>query len=775
MSHHARETSGMTSRLLLTYTQRQGGRDAVEAVLRHAGCEGREAELLDERTWFEFPLKLRLYEAVVAVLDDPLAVKRAGEQILDLSVGEGLKVALRALGSPRMVYQHVVRANAKFSAVQAMQLHDLGREHATISFHTDPGYDAHRLDCDYTVGLLSVVPALFGLERARVEHPICAARGHDRCVYEVKWDLAAVSRRSLVLTGAGSAAAVTASALAAPALLPVALGGAAVGAGVLLKRFITTRAAAWRRLEADVREKDEVARRLTASLQDLVSELDLEEVLSKTVDNAYAAVGSKEFVLLVADDEGALRCRATTDVPADQVALIEAWAASAPDDRVEPLLVEDVTLVPALADLERHPRAAFGSLCLTPMRFRGEVLGHLVALAPQARTFLPRELDLVESYALQAAVALTNARLFAAQRELATRDPLTELLNHREFHETLDRELERGRRHGGEFAVALFDLDGFKLVNDSGGHAEGDRILRGVADVLSDACRASDTAFRVGGDEFALVLPATGAAEARAVVDRVSARIARVDARVGTSVGLAAWPADGGSKDVLLAAADATLYAMKRADRRTASRAAAAAADRVTASELHRDRLALAGRLSARLAAVLDAEDVASTAVAALHESFDFRIAYVLRVEDDRLRCIAVGGSLPGEEDVPLWSQRGDQGVSGRVRRTGTTALVHDTELDPDYLPPGHVKPGTDVVLRSQVAVPLRVDGRVWGVLSIQDAARAAFTSDDVLLVETVAAQVAAALQRTALLTRLDPADLARLQADAAGPDPSRL
>lgn len=768
----ARETSGMTSRLLLSYTLAQGGREAVDAVLHQAGLADREAELMDERTWFAYDHKIALYEAIVAVLGDQHATRRAGETILDTTVAEGLKVALRALGSPRMVYHQVVRANGKFSAVHRMELRELASDRATIDFFDTTGRTIHPLDCEYTIGLLSVIPALFGLDPARIRHATCAARGHARCVYEVSWDQPAVTRRGVVATAGLSGAALAGAAVAAPALLPVAAGGAAVGAGVLVRRAVQARAAAWRRLEADVRDKDEVTRRFTASLHDLVSELDLDQVLSKTVDNAYAAVGSKEFVLLVHED-GALRCRATTDVPADQVALVERWAATAAGV-TESLVVENVATVPVLAGLEHHVQAPFGSLCLTPMRYRGHDLGHLVALAVQTESFPPREVALVESYALQAAVAMANARLFAAQRELATRDPLTSLFNHREFQEAVDRELERSRRHGGEFAVALFDLDGFKLVNDSAGHAEGDRLLRGIAEVLSDACRASDVAFRIGGDEFALLLPGTPAAEAAAVAERVHARIVGVDARVGTSVGVASWPADGGSKDVLLAAADASLYAMKRSDRRSAPREAPTTGDRLAASELHRVRLATAGRLSSRLATVLDARDVARTAVEELHESFHFRIAYVLRAEGERLRCIAVGGTLAGEGDVPLWTQRVDEGVSGRVHRTGATALVQDTALDAEYLPPGYVKPNTGIVLRSQVAVPLWVDERVWGVLAIQEVRRGAFSSDDVLLVETVAAQVGAALQRTALLSRLEPSELARLQADAAGSDSFR-
>ena len=758
----------MTSRLLLTYAERRGGREAVEQLLVRAGCAGREAELRDESTWFSFATKVALFEAAAEVLDDPVVTRHAGEQALDLSVADGLKVALRALGSPRLVYQHIVRANGKFTAIHAMELVELGRDHASIAFFDHTGGDVHPLDCEYNKGLLSVVPVLFGMRQARVSHPTCAARGDERCVYQLRWEQAAVTRRAAVGTGALSAAALTATAVAAPALLPAAGAAAVAGAAVLAARWARDLRSRWRMLEDELKDKDEVAQRFTASLQDLVSELEFDDVVEKIVRHARAAVGSKEFALLV-DEDGTLGCRASTGVPDSSIATLVAWVEAQQAGAQETAVVEDVTIVAGLAALADHPVVAVRSVALAPLVYRGVTLGHLAALAPNARTFLPRDVDLVRSYAMQAAVALANARHFATQRALATRDPLTGLFNHREFHETIERELERGRRTGGELGVALFDLDGFKLVNDGAGHAEGDRVLRGVAEALAGSCRAADLAFRIGGDEFAVLLPGTGHAETEAVAERVRAAIGGVDARVSTSVGIATWPADGGSKDVLLAHADAVLYAMKSADRRrvgTTRDATAAAEDRGAAGALHRERLAMASRLGAKLAPILDPEQIVRAAVSELHHSFDYEIAYVLRRDGDHLQAVAIGGTLSRVYDVPMWTQPLDRGIGGRVVRTGRVALVHDTRLDPDHMNAGEVKPeASEVDLRSQLSVPLRVGARVWGSLSIQDTQRSAFTSDDVLLVETVATQVSAALHRSELFAELEPEAFERMRA----------
>jgi diguanylate cyclase (GGDEF)-like protein len=187
----------------------------------------------------------------------------------------------------------------------------------------------------------------------------------------------------------------------------------------------------------------------------------------------------------------------------------------------------------------------------------------LLTLARQPRVFLPRDVDLVEGYAAQAAIALSNARMYRKQELLASHDPLTGLANHREFHEAFARELERCRRSGAELSVVLLDLDDFKDVNDRHGHAYGDSVLERVGVALRRHTRAGDVACRIGGDEFAMLLPEASAEDATAAADRMRAAVAEADARLGASTGCATWPHDGGSKDVLIAEADARLYGAK--------------------------------------------------------------------------------------------------------------------------------------------------------------------------------------------------------------------
>src|SRR3954447_25289516 len=271
-----------------------------------------------------------------------------------------------------------------------------------------------------------------------------------------------------------------------------------------------------------------------------------------------------------------MRCLSSSGVPVGTITALEAWASSSERVRNEATVIDDLSEVPMLAALPEDRALPLRSLCAAPLVYRGRSLGLLVALANGTDGFLPHDVDLMQSYAAQGAIALTNARLYQAQEELATRDPLTGLLNHREFHEAVARELDMCRRGGGAVSVVLLDLDGFKQVNDTAGHAAGDRVLIAAGDALRSCCRDNDLAFRIGGDEFALVLHGTSANGAEPVTKRATAAIAGLDRRVGVSYGIGEWPADGPTKDSVLSSADERLYAMKRTARAKAVERAAA-------------------------------------------------------------------------------------------------------------------------------------------------------------------------------------------------------
>ena len=159
-------------------------------------------------------------------------------------------------------------------------------------------------------------------------------------------------------------------------------------------------------------------------------------------------------------------------------------------------------------------------------------------------------------------------RLLADLSMQACRDPLTGLLNRRGFDETIAAEIERARRSGDSLSVVTADIDHFKRVNDDHGHAAGDEVLQRVAALLGAGRRPSDSAARIGGEEFVLLLPGADGGAAHDLAERLRAevrdRFAGDAQPITVSFGIATFPSDAGGAAELLQAADEALYAAKR-------------------------------------------------------------------------------------------------------------------------------------------------------------------------------------------------------------------
>jgi diguanylate cyclase (GGDEF)-like protein len=143
-------------------------------------------------------------------------------------------------------------------------------------------------------------------------------------------------------------------------------------------------------------------------------------------------------------------------------------------------------------------------------------------------------------------------------------DPLTGCLNRRGFEESFDSELSRSLRSGRPVGLIMLDLDNFKDVNDTRGHGAGDEILRWAVDVMDETVRPMDTIGRVGGDEFAVIVPGAGPDDSAVVAARIRRAL---EPRAPASAGVAVFPADGADREELQRAADAKLYTGKRGAR----------------------------------------------------------------------------------------------------------------------------------------------------------------------------------------------------------------
>lgn len=185
----------------------------------------------------------------------------------------------------------------------------------------------------------------------------------------------------------------------------------------------------------------------------------------------------------------------------------------------------------------------------------------------------PLQVRILNEVAYLAVVGVAIAGLSQLRRtqhqlaELATQDPLTNVLNARAFSRELTQELGRNRRYGRPLALIYLDLDDFKKVNDAHGHATGDAVLRLVADAMRGAVRQADVVGRLGGDEFAVLMPETDGDVGHAAASRLVAGIRTVfrgTPSVTASIGVVAVSGTEAGSDELLRKADQAMYAAKQ-------------------------------------------------------------------------------------------------------------------------------------------------------------------------------------------------------------------
>ncbi len=434
-----------------------------------------------------------------------------------------------------------------------------------------------------------------------------------------------------------------------------------------------------------------------------------------------------------------LRDLASATTRADCVARIEAHLERLFGGLTPQLVLESPTLH---RSADAHVRNGGGPNGWVGLHARDRSLGHL-RLASPLRADEPTH-RLLAAFADHAALALDNARILEDHERRARRDPLTGLLNRGEFHDRLATAVARTTRHPEEvLSLAVFDLDRFKEVNDACGHGAGDRLLRAAGAALTAACRAGDAAFRIGGDEFALLLPQCGAQDAAAIAARAADAVTRLEGSSGAAWGVATIPIDAITREDLVAVADSSMYARK------GHRGQGASLLRRDA----RGRLEVASKLATRLTTLHEPAEIAQAVVDELHSAFGYYLAAIHRLDEDGvLRAVAGAGQLAEEGFQWLaWEQPVDRGVNGRVARSGLRSLVDDTRLDKDYVGAGpSVDPG------SELSLPIHVAGRVWGVLNLEQLATHSFDEYDVMLAEAVVAQTGAALHRCRLVDEVE-------------------
>ena len=214
------------------------------------------------------------------------------------------------------------------------------------------------------------------------------------------------------------------------------------------------------------------------------------------------------------------------------------------------------------------------SMAMIPLVAAGRTIGLIEITSARPKAFGERAIELGTMLAGEAAMALENARLYDEIRHQALHDGLTGLANRVLFRDRVEHAVERCRRNGGQVAILFIDLDDFKTLNDTHGHARGDEVLIAAADQVAATLRPSDTAARLGGDEFAVLIEdvideadALAVAMRLAEALRVPMRLGHSTLRVAASIGVALGGSGGETTEDLLRNADVAMYAAKQSSR----------------------------------------------------------------------------------------------------------------------------------------------------------------------------------------------------------------
>lgn len=322
----------------------------------------------------------------------------------------------------------------------------------------------------------------------------------------------------------------------------------------------------------------------------LTSSLDIGEVMHVILAKVSELLKPRNWSLLLQDSaSGELYFKASVGAGSEMLANlrikrgegIAGWVAQ----HNQPLLVNDVHADPRFADrFDKASSFHTKSILCVPLAFKGRTLGVIELVNGEGDgPFSPEDLRILGTVAEFSAIAIENAQNFHKVEELTVLDDHTGLFNSRHLKRQLEQEVTRATRFGHPVSLIFFDLDRFKLVNDTYGHQAGSRVLFEIGKLLLGTLRSTDVPVRYGGDEFVILLPETSKDQAVEAAKRVGREIAARPfsadrpygpLRLTGSFGVASFPDDATEADELLRKADEAMYRVK-AERRGGVQAAA--------------------------------------------------------------------------------------------------------------------------------------------------------------------------------------------------------
>jgi diguanylate cyclase (GGDEF)-like protein len=505
-------------------------------------------------------------------------------------------------------------------------------------------------------------------------------------------------------------------------------------------------------------------RRLAEIFHDVLSEQSLDALLERIADTLAELIPYEDVHIYEADEAKRelvpvlARSKWATEVMRERFSFgegITGWAV----ERREAVLANKAHLDPRVRFVPGTPVEP-EALIAVPLIARGRLKGTLnIYRVGEDAEFTHEEFLLATRFGDAAALALDNAHIRARLEHQASTDALTGLYNHRAFHDRLRAELRRASAEHDTVALVMLDIDDFKKVNDIYGHGVGDQLLTQVADVLRLSVRTSDAVCRIGGEEFAIVIPSGDVPKAVALAGRLGQELARLEidaaGKLTVSIGIAVGPEHAANPRELVACAEAAMMTAK-------SRGDALV---VVFDESARERPRGGGRiddvrsiahlkmlqsLSGKLSRLNDVAQIGATIAEELRLLVDYHNCRVFLREGDDLVPVAFRGDLTAAEPgtpVEVLPTTVGRGITGRVAETGEPLLVGDA-ANCEF---GEQIAGTAQIEESLLAVPLTFGSRVTGVIVISQLGLDQFDADDLRVLEVLAAHASVALENARL------------------------
>jgi diguanylate cyclase (GGDEF)-like protein len=490
---------------------------------------------------------------------------------------------------------------------------------------------------------------------------------------------------------------------------------------------------------------DELLERVARTLDELVPNDGLTfyeaDVTARSLSPVFAIGTDAEAVL--------------ADEPFAFGAGITGWAA----EHCEPVLANNAHLDPRVRWVE-GTEVAPESVIVVPLVARGQLKGTLNIYRDGLRTFSEDEYALAKRYADAAALAIDNAHIRASLEYQAQTDSLTGLWNHRAFHERLRHAVLRASALHDQVGLVILDLDDFKKVNDVYGHGVGDHVLTEIGDILRSSVRGADAVCRIGGEEFAIILPSGTLETSLRLAERVARTVETTSfdpvGPMTVSVGVAIGPDHAANPRELVACAEVAMMSAKAQGKRRVivfddddgDRPAPGLVDR---REEFRSiaHLKMLHGVSSKLTRLNEVAEIGQTIADELRLLIDYHNCRVSVRDGDELRPIAFRGDLSSHPEVAMeiLTTRVGVGITGHVAETGEPFLTGDAAKSSI----GRPIEGTESIEESLLAVPLKYGHQVIGVIVVSKLGLDQFDTDDVRLLEVLAGHASVALMNAQL------------------------